>query len=451
MNIALKHIGYPFGKIYLTLAFLIGIACVGGVIVFPLGYLSGSNLLLGICLFPFALSLYEKPRFNVIYFCTIVMLGWLSYRFELKVFYFMTIVFYILFLIEWTIGRVNPLILFLVTAMSPVFEQVSSILGFPIRLWLSHCAGEVLRLAGMHIESEGNMIVLNNANFTVDDACMGLNMLAISFLMGIFVVAHHTKTTRQKISFRYLAVFFLAVITLNIISNLLRIITLVIFKILPGDPLHDVIGLLCFACYVLIPLYFLGREIIDRFGKKITFEPCTVGLSKAKHQFFLCLSVVIAVIGFTINPDRSHASIPYATVTITGMQATRLDGGITKLTGNDVLIYIKPIPEFFTGEHTPLLCWKGSGYKFKKIEKKVVAGHEVYLGLLQKKQRLLYTAWWYSDGKIQTIEQAVWRLRMLQGKERFCLINVTTKNEKDLFVKLQTLLEKDPLAITKSL
>ena len=113
----------------------------------------------------------------------------------------------------------------------------------------------------------------------------------------------------------------------------------------------------------------------------------------------------------------------------------------------EMLVYVKPIPEFFTGEHTPLLCWKGSGYEFRSIKKTLVAGREIYVGQMEKQGEKLFTAWWYANGKTLTIDQWEWRLRMLKGEEKFCLINVTSKNEKSLTENVTSIFESNLLSL----
>ena len=104
------------------------------------------------------------------------------------------------------------------------------------------------------------------------------------------------------------------------------------------------------------------------------------------------------VVGFTITPGKATATIPYADVELSGMTPVNMEGGITKLLSDDLLIYVKPIPEFFTSEHTPLLCWKGSGYSFKNVDKVFFGRHQFYQGILIKGVDILYTAWWYTNG-----------------------------------------------------
>jgi hypothetical protein len=70
------------------------------------------------------------------------------------------------------------------------------------------------------------------------------------------------------------------------------------------------------------------------------------------------------------------------------------------------------------------------------------------MGRLIKQESVLYTAWWYSNGKVQTIDQLDWRLRMLKGEDRFSLINVTSDNERDLHAVLDRILKDNPLKLS---
>jgi exosortase N len=124
-----------------------------------------------------------------------------------------------------------------------------------------------------------------------------------------------------------------------------------------------------------------------------------------------------------------------------------MEGGVTKMFNENILVYVKPIPEFFTGEHTPLICWKGSGYHFEGIKKSTINGREIYTGNLVKPGAKLFTAWWYENGSTSTIDQLNWRMRMLRGEKDFCLINVTAENESALVAHLQSMFRDNPLTI----
>ena len=126
-----------------------------------------------------------------------------------------------------------------------------------------------------------------------------------------------------------------------------------------------------------------------------------------------------------------------------------MEQGITKLYNDEMLVYVKPIPEFFTGEHTPLLCWKGSGFEFRSVKKVMVDEKEIYSGRLEKPGETLFTAWWYDNGEIVTIDQWNWRVRMLKRENKFSLLNVTARTESALLKNVKLILEKKWLAQKK--
>ncbi len=70
-------------------------------------------------------------------------------------------------------------------------------------------------IAGVDVQVEGNMMVLNGNGFTVDDACMGLNMLSTSLLIGVLVMVHHYKNRQRTLSFVTLSFFFAVIFALE--------------------------------------------------------------------------------------------------------------------------------------------------------------------------------------------------------------------------------------------
>jgi len=422
-------------------------AIAGAVIAFPLSFFTQSNLLIGACLLPFVANIRPGTRFNYSFFLLILLFGTASFIYGVRMFYFFALVFYLLWLAEIFIGRVNSLTVFLLGFMSPFFSQVSAILGFPMRLQLSQLAGTVLKWIGLDIQIEGNMMLLNGAVFTVDEACMGLNMLAISMLMGVFILAHNSSVYKKGMKLKYIILFFVICFVLNLVANLFRIIVLVLFEVLPGNPMHEIIGISCLIVYVLIPLYMLGRWMINRFGYLPKERNNTLSVPVFGRMGFALFAAIILFVGVRVNKIRNHPVVAHARVSLPGFITTEIGDGVTQMTNDVMLVYVKPIPEFFTGEHTPLLCWKGSGYVFKSIRKKWIYGQEIYFGQLVKANEKLYTAWWYSNGQVQTISQLDWRMRMLKGEAKFCLVNVTTNEETKLTQNIKMIFEGDLLKI----
>ncbi|NJO91209.1 MAG: hypothetical protein HC831_21280 [Chloroflexia bacterium] len=154
---------------------------------------------------------------------------------------------------------------------------------------------------------------------------------------------------------------------------------------------------------------------------------------------------MIALLAF-LNFNRKDFRTQLETVNtklikIDGFQCNLLDNGVAQFTNDSALIYIKPIPNFYSADHTPMICWKGSGYQLQNQQKMQVGSHEVYFAeLVLENSKPLYTAWWYSNGKHITINQLDWRWRLIKGEENFSLVNVTCEKENILTNKFLELI-----------
>lgn len=434
-------------KIFLSV--LITIALIGGAYAFPLSYLTNSNELIGLCLLPFVISIQNNRRFNYLYLLLFISFGFGAWMYSVRMFYFFSLAFYMLWLVELVLGKVNILTIFLLIFMSPFFFQISVILGFPIRLQLSEMAGTLLQCVGLNIQIDGNMMQLSGATFTVDEACMGLNMLAISMLMGIFILAYTSRIAKKTLRLKHITTYFVIGFLLNIVSNLLRIILLVLFKIAPENPMHEIIGLLCLIFYILIPLYLLGKWLVFNYGHKPAISNKNITIITPIGKGVLLLAALsLMFIGIHIDHKRSQPDVvAHAKINAPAYVITQMEDGVTKLVNHSTLVYVKPIPEFFSGEHTPLICWKGSGYTFKNTLKANISGHEIYYGQLIKNNEALYTAWWYDNGSVQTIDQFDWRLRMMRGEENFSLINVSASDENTLLNTIHSIFNNRTLIL----
>lgn len=425
---------------HLLLILLTALGLCAGCVGLPFTYVTVSNFVVGLVLLPFVIFRQGPARINVYYLFGLLLFGWLAHLYLLKIFFFLMVACFLLLVWEAVAGRLNTIILFQVALMSPVFLQVTTILGFPIRLWLSQCAGTLLQL-GWNVQVEGNLMIVDGFQFAVDEACMGLNMLTLSMLMGVFAVVHHYRKEKRTLSLRWLVVFFAVVFGFNVLSNLFRIVMLVLFRILPENPLHEIFGVLCLLLYVMMPLYYLARTLVQKFGKPFEQAATPTDAPARSRVLLAALGILVLSTSFTIRPEGAESSVPHAFVKFDEAKGAELNGGITKLTTDDLLVYVKTIPEFFTGEHTPLLCWRGSGYQFKSIRKARIDQHEIYKGVLSRGHDQLYTAWWYTNGTLVTIDQWEWRSRMVKDQERFALVNVTAKDEQVLDLKLREIFE----------
>jgi exosortase N len=430
-------------KRYVLPLVLIAISLTGTVMAFPLSYFSNTNVLVGLCLLPFVVIIRQGERFNYLLLALVTATGFVAYVYELRIAYFFALAFFLVFVVELTVGKMSTLIFFLICFMSPFFEQVAVILGFPLRLLLSQWAGTLLAFAGMDVQVDGNLMFLNGDSFSVDEACMGLRLLSISLLMGVFVMAHRYRRTKLELPFHSLLAFFGIVFLLNIFTNILRIMLLVAFKIQPENPMHEMMGMLCLVLYVMVPLYFISNWMMRKFGCVLPEPDRKILLNRRGWVWIFVLGFGVSLLGMAVGQKRARSATPHAEVELPGYTALKMKDGITRLSNEELLIYIKPIPEFFSGEHTPLICWQGSGYNFKSIRKSLLNGRELYTGVLSKAGSTLCTAWWYTNGEMHAVDQMEWRTAMLRGEPKFCLVNVTANNEATLYKRLTGILESN--------
>jgi exosortase N len=354
-----------------------------------------------------------------------------------------------LFLAETFYGRINFLPVLVLAMMSPLFEYAVNVFSFPIRLALTTWAGSAIRITGQEVSVQGNMIVCNGNEFSVDPACMGLQMMVTALLCGIVLIGFYQKQYKKELSI-WLVLFMLPVmILMNVVSNLLRIIFLVWLNIMPGTVMHDVTGMMCLVLYVIVPLLFLIPWIVRRYGKPVVLHRKYYVLRSAVKMFLLNVLLPVGLITtFFINQPREVSRQVLSNLPATpGYVVQSLPGNIIRIQNDTLLVYIKHIPASYYTEHNPMICWKGSGYNFYKVEEKLVGGHTIYTALLQQEKDQLYTAWWYDNGVASTSSQLQWRWDMLMGARPYSLVNVTASSERELRLAINEMLTKRCLSV----
>ena len=403
-----------------------------------------------------------------------------------------------LFFVEQLWGRTNNLLCCLLLFLSPVFQYLLNTVSFPLRLKLTSIAGYFMQLVGMTNEVEGNIIVYNGTEFSVDPACMGLNMLLLSFILAVIILAHwERKSEAQFHGWVHIFVFAITIL-LNVTTNLFRILTMVQFHILPGDVMHEIVGILFFIFYVITPLFFIVRALsksrfvmakvftsplptpIKYSHKQKSFNPshggdakrlydkyeypakfyaiakCFIKRNKVVREYShsvvsksiqLSFIILLALLSFASYKNVTYKSHPIeisSNITVNGFTSTVLPFGVTKLVSPETLVYIKPIPAFFNAEHSPTICWKGSGYNFEQVREETISGKMLYSGRLKKGNEELFTAWWYQFDNRYTINQWEWRVDMLKHDAHYSLVNVTAASRESLEKELAAIFRSNP-------
>ncbi|SDF69534.1 exosortase N [Chitinophaga filiformis] len=431
---------------------LIAVICYGLVLFVGLyGYLvwDTTGVILGTAALFFTASFNTSGRGSIRYFFIALASLLLYLLIPAKTFLCISCLCGCLFMIETFYGRMNFLPVLVLVMMSPLFEYAMNVFSFPIRLALTGWAGSIIRITGQEVSVQGNMITCNGNEFSVDPACMGLQMMVTASLCGMILIGFYQQQYKKALGIWLVLSILAGMILMNVASNLLRIIFLVYLNIMPSTVMHDVTGILCLVLYVIVPLLFLIQWMVRKYGKPVQVHRKRYVLRSAVKLFLLNLLLPAGLlIVFIINKSKEVDQQVLSNVpAMPGYTVQSLPGNIIRLNNDTLLVYIKHIPASYYTEHNPMICWKGSGYEFYKVEEKLVGGHTIYTALLQQEKDRLYTAWWYDNGLVSTSSQLQWRWDVLLGAHPYSLVNVTASSEHELRLAVNEILNKRRLSV----
>ena len=393
-------------------------------------YLSFS-LLLGLIVLPYAVRM--EGRTGGFRYAIIAGVAALLYQLHASnSLYFFSAIFLLLFVLDNWWGRLNYLPGLLALIISPLIGNLAYVWSFPIRLQLSKMAATVLQWIKMDIQVDGNMLLLDGESFSVDPACIGLKMIVTALVLGVLILAYFEKKYQAKLAIWKALLFLCGVFLSTILANFTRLLLLIIFQILPENPLHDVAGLLSLGLYTLLPMYLLANYLFKKQGVSTVIENRDLIPGKGQWFSYGILLVLLIFNGIQRQGTPVEAAETVLELELPGFSKTITPNGVLKLQNEQALVYIKPPVRFFQGSHDPRFCWQGSGYRFSKIRKEQLAGKDIYTAVLQKDSDELHTAWWYENGEEQTTNEWDWRWADLQGKKGFYLLNISSTGREEL-------------------
>ena len=375
----------------------------------------------------------------------------LCFLIPVKTLLFFTICFALIYFKEIFYGKTGLLMPAVVILASPVFQYIAAIFSFPIRMQLTRIAGQIFNSIGHTVEVYGNMIVHGGNEFSVDPACMGLNMMTTSLLMGVTLMAYYQKSFKRKVSDAWILIYLALILLLNIIGNLFRIVLLVQFNILPDTISHDIAGIGCLLVYVFVPATILAGFIAKRSPlcdkENINIDDGSPVFSLKGIKIHLAILAGVALVAFKISTADTFSKfrIP-SQEKVPRYKITSYTPGIVKLEDSETLVYIKYIRGFYDTEHNPMICWTGSGYQFEKMKEETIAGRNVLTATLIKSNEKLYSAWWYDNGKRSTTNQFKWRWDLLKGSNHYILVNVTCSTKEELNDEVQKIVNRQTLS-----
>lgn len=356
---------------------------------------------------------------------------------KLQVFAYLASGCLLLWVLSLSFGFMGYLPLALLLAMSPALYYVVNIFSFPIRLLLSEWSAALLSFAGILVQNKGSYFTLGNGfSFYVDEACVGLKMIGTGCLGAVFILAQQEQKKGVFYSFWQLFVYALMVVVLLLLSNLFRIMALVLFKSAPQTLSHDLIGIASLMVYTFLPMYLIGL----RFEPKAHNPAMEVTVNSSKYALVLSflLAVMISIGWISIAMFRQDQALEELHVKgyIKKMQAE----GVVQLSNDSVLIYLKPKMRPFEGGHPPQICWRASGFSLKEFKATNIGSLPVMMGCLEKEGQKQYTAWWYDNGQRQTNSEWAWRLDAEGG---YRVINVNARDSLTLIQWCQAYANKE--------
>ncbi len=340
----------------------------------------------------------------------------------------------LVFFSEQLHGRLPFIALAMIGFMSPAAQYVATLFSFPLRLQLTKACGIAMSHAGMNVSVAGSLIIMNGREYSVDPACMGLKMVLTSLMCGMLLIAVLQYRYSRRLRVPWVMVVLCTVFLLNMVANMLRIATLVYFDIATGSILHEVTGLIYLAVYVLLPTAVLTGWLVRRYGH-VQPEAKTNAMSGMGIAAQMLLPVLLLVASLRLPQADKGASVSLPEVK--GYVAGSMVNGVCTYTSADALVYIKRTNGLLGAEHNPAMCWTGTGYRFAVVDEVVMGGIPVYTARLVKDASVLYTAWWYTNGRKYTTSQLQWRRDRLLGGHKYSIINVTASSQAMLEYKLK--------------
>jgi exosortase N len=151
------------------------------------------------------------------------------------------------------------------------------------------------------------------------------------------------------------------------------------------------------------------------------------------------------MLGWPSQQAAIQENTSISSASISGFEKASLPHGVTRYKNNDALIYVKTIRGFYSTDHNPSICWRGSGYAFTMARQVKRGNASMYMANLQKDGSILYTAWWYEHKHHRTNNQMEWRMNSLKKNRDYHLVNITASSPSDLRIAIDRWMQQPDL------
>jgi exosortase N len=394
----------------------------------------------GIVILVFSINCANQKRVNSFY----LLIGFLLYGIYLFVKVQTVLLFgycfLVFFVIELLIGKINILPIFTASIIMPFFKSVLNICSFELRIFITKSVASILKLGIPNIVVEGNVIVANGIEYSVDDVCAGFSMMQLGLLITCMMIAFYQKQLKKNAKFWHVFFLLLLSVFLIVIANAGRIALTIIFKSNANGLLHQSIGLLCLLGYLIVPMVFIIKKTSKYFIPH-RIENHLIDIYIKPYVMVITIAT-ISIICFSIVYKNNNNYPLNENIKINGYQTKPFKYGVMQYTKSDILLYIKPPVPFYASSHHPSLCWRGSGYQLACEKLATINGKQITIAKLKKQgQPDLLTAYWFQHKQIIFATEKKWRWHSIVHNKQFSLINITSHSYSKLMKEINVLLE----------
>lgn len=302
---------------------------------------------------------------------------------------------------------VLPLVLVWLT--SPAFHSFlhgySASIKQQLATWVYAVAGKMIS-----IQSVGQGILhTSSGGITIDDGCMGLNMLKVNFLIAVMILFFKEHKMKVKHSIGQVFLLLSVSLVLNVVSNIFRIVILVWSGEIQDGFTHQAIGLICFTVYNVLPLIW----ITDRLRTKNLPEKESPATSSNP---IVSIMASLALIILLIKPETANILLPVAQKIAArkNMSLQMISNDVIKLSDKKSIIYIKSV------SHSPMICWTGDGYQILPQQTTRNYVHDQLI----KDDQLLNSYWWYQCGVERTSSLADAIYKSVKSGQPIAIVNM---------------------------
>ena len=171
----------------------------------------------------------------------------------------------IVFLAGWEYFRMLFLPVLYLTFMIPLPAIIWNKIAFPLKLFATHIAVNVIQFLGITVYGEGNIIYLSNTTLQVVDACSGLRSLTSLLALSAAFALITPHSIPKKLT------LFLSAVPIAIAANIFRLVVTAVLAKKFGPQvahgfLHEASGIAVFLISLII--LFLLNTLLSRGQQK---------------------------------------------------------------------------------------------------------------------------------------------------------------------------------------